>query len=110
MHNTKMSAKSVVFPALALLYAGYFAATESWVERAHPSGQFLVPLAAAALVIGAVFAALEHAEVVAMKVGEPLGTLVLTVAVTTIEVAILGSMVQQVRTIQRRRGRPFSRP
>lgn len=95
MQHSRMSARSVLFPALALVYAGFFAATEHWIERVHPSMQFVVPLLAAALVIGSVFAALEHAEVVGSKVGEPLGTLVLTVAVTFIEVAILGSLVQQ---------------
>src|SRR5215472_449286 len=38
---------------------------------------------------GAVFAAVHHAEVVAHRVGEPLGTLVLAVAVTVIEVALI---------------------
>ncbi|GLI92871.1 sodium/calcium exchanger membrane protein [Methylocystis echinoides] len=89
-----MSARGVVFPALALLYAGFFSATESWIERVHPSMQLVVPLVAAALIIGSVFAALEYAEVVGARVGEPLGTLVLTASVTIIEVAILGSMVQ----------------
>jgi Ca2+:H+ antiporter len=43
--------------------------------------------------IGAVFAAVHHAEVVAHRVGEPFGTLVLAVAVTVIEVALILSMM-----------------
>ncbi len=38
-----------------------------------------------------VFAAVYHAEVVAHKVGEPMGTIVLAVAVTVIEVALIVS-------------------
>ena len=38
---------------------------------------------------GGVFAAVHHAEVVAHRVGEPFGTLVLAVAVTIIEVALI---------------------
>ncbi|MGJ0508559.1 MAG: calcium:proton antiporter [Methylocystis sp.] len=88
-----MSVRGVVFPALALCYAGFFAATEHWIERVHPSMQFIVPLVAAALIVGSVFATLEHAEVVGSRVGEPLGTLVLTVAVTVIEVTVMASMI-----------------
>src|SRR4029453_8637987 len=55
-------------------------------------GTLLVVLCGAAL-IGAVFAAVHHAEVVAHRVGEPLGTLVLAVAVTVIETALILSMV-----------------
>ncbi len=40
---------------------------------------------------GAVFAAVHHAEVVAHRIGEPYGTLVLAIAVTVIEVALIVS-------------------
>lgn len=43
--------------------------------------------------IATVFAAVYHAEVVALRVGEPFGTLVLALAVTTIEVALIVSMM-----------------
>jgi len=52
----------------------------------------LVALCAVGLV-GAVLAAVHHAEVVAHRVGEPLGTLVLALAVTVIEVALIVSMM-----------------
>lgn len=41
----------------------------------------------------AVLAAVHHAEVVAHRVGEPFGTLLLAVAITTIEVALIVSMM-----------------
>ena len=43
--------------------------------------------------MGGVLAAVHHAEVVAHKVGEPFGTLVLAVAVTLIEVALIVSLM-----------------
>ena len=43
----------------------------------------------AAFLIGAVLAAVHHAEVVAHRVGEPFGSLVLAAAVTVIEVALI---------------------
>jgi len=49
-------------------------------------------LAAVAL-IATVFAAVWHAELVAHRVGEPFGTLVLAVAVTVIEVALVVSVM-----------------
>ncbi|HWJ34320.1 MAG TPA: hypothetical protein VNR70_03595 [Steroidobacteraceae bacterium] len=42
---------------------------------------------------GAVFAAVHHAELVAHRVGEPYGTLVLALAVTLIEVALIVSLM-----------------
>src|SRR5262245_34641775 len=42
-------------------------------------------IACSAALIGAVIAAVHHAEVVAHRVGEPFGTLVLALAVTAIE-------------------------
>lgn len=43
------------------------------------------------VLFGAVFAAVYHAEVIAHRTGEPFGTLVLTMAVTVMEVALIGS-------------------
>ncbi|MCE1180281.1 MAG: ionic transporter y4hA [Micrococcales bacterium] len=49
-----------------------------------------LPVAVAAAVLaGSVLAAVHHAEVVAHRVGEPFGSLVLAVAVTVIEVALI---------------------
>jgi Ca2+:H+ antiporter len=43
--------------------------------------------------IGAVLAAVHHAEVVAHRVGEPFGTLILALAVTVIEASLIVSMM-----------------
>lgn len=74
------SSWTVVVPAIALV-----ALVATW--------QRTLPIAVVALVavilIGAVLAAVHHAEVVAHRVGEPFGSLVLAVAVTIIEVALI---------------------
>ncbi|MBP6014168.1 MAG: hypothetical protein KBA31_18210 [Alphaproteobacteria bacterium] len=60
---------------------------------------FVVDLTAPLVVVAGfvlaalVFAAVYHAEVVAHRVGEPFGTLILAVAVTIIEVAIIVSVM-----------------
>jgi Ca2+:H+ antiporter len=48
---------------------------------------------AAIILIGCVLAAVHHAEVVAHRVGEPFGTLVLAVSVTVIEVSLIVSLM-----------------
>ena len=68
--------------AIALLVAALLA----------PRSTVLLVLCAAAL-IGAVQAAVYHAEVVAHRTGEPFGTLVLALAVTVIEVALIVSVM-----------------
>ncbi|MGY1731932.1 calcium:proton antiporter [Geodermatophilus sp. SYSU D01045] len=55
-------------------------------------GPVVVVVDAVALV-GAVLAAVHHAEVVAHRVGEPFGSLVLAVAVTVIEVGLIVTLV-----------------
>jgi Ca2+:H+ antiporter len=47
----------------------------------------------AVILAGAVLAAVHHAEVVALRVGEPFGSLVLAVAVTVIEVALIVTLM-----------------
>ncbi|MES2143136.1 MAG: ionic transporter y4hA [Pseudomonadota bacterium] len=51
-------------------------------------------LVAAAVLLGAaVFAAVHHAEVLALRMGEPFGSILLAVAVTVIEVALIVSIL-----------------
>ncbi|MFG3518603.1 calcium:proton antiporter [Streptomyces bobili] len=59
-------------------------------------GRDLAPVVVAvitAILAGAVLAAVHHAEVVAHRVGEPFGSLVLAVAVTIIEVALIVTLM-----------------
>jgi len=80
-----------IFPALAVIL---FAATTALRFTFTPSPAGLV-FAAALLVIlfGTVFAAVHHAEVIAERISEPYGTLVLTLAVTVIEVALIATIM-----------------
>jgi Ca2+:H+ antiporter len=75
---------TVIAPAVGLPLAG--------VAFAFPPGPALAAVCALALCV-AVVASVHHAEVVAHRVGEPFGTLVLAVAVTVIEVALIVSMM-----------------
>lgn len=61
----------------------------------HPGGtlQAVVYVVAGAFLVGAVLAAVHHAEVVAHRVGEPFGSLVLAVAVTVIEVGLIVTLM-----------------
>ncbi len=53
----------------------------------------ILSAAAGAILIATVFAAVYHAEVVAHRTGEPFGTLVLALAVTVIETALIVSVM-----------------
>jgi Ca2+:H+ antiporter len=61
----------------------------AYVLPPHPAFVGLMVVALGATV----FAAVHHAEVVAHRVGEPFGTLVLAIAVTIIEVSLIVSMM-----------------
>ncbi len=71
---------TVVAPiaALAVLLA-------TWARHDHPLTLTLI----AVCLVAAVLSAVHHAEMVALRVGEPLGSLVLAVAVTVIEVGLI---------------------
>ncbi|MBO1757761.1 MULTISPECIES: calcium:proton antiporter [Dermacoccus] len=53
----------------------------------------IVAVLVTAALFGAVLAAVHHAEVIAAKVGEPLGSIVLAVAVTVIEVGLIVTLM-----------------
>ncbi len=72
------------FPLLAWLLFGAMAV-------AHIGGPALAVCAVA--LGGSVFSAVHHAEAVAHRIGEPFGTLVLAIAVTVIEVALIVSVM-----------------
>lgn len=57
----------------------------TWFRHDHPALLGLI----AVFLVGAIFAAVHHAEVVAHRTGEPFGSLVLAVAVTVIEVGLI---------------------
>jgi Ca2+:H+ antiporter len=58
-----------------------------------PADAPAVLIPATILLLASVFAAVHHAEIVALRVGEPFGSIVLAIAVTVIEVALIVSMM-----------------
>src|SRR6266403_2069854 len=80
-----------IFPVLAvLLFAGATAAGYSFTPS--PAGWAFAGLLLLIL-FGTVFAAVHHAEMIAERIGEPFGTLLLTLAVTIIEVALIATIM-----------------
>ncbi len=91
--QTETPIASIAFPLLAVAFvvvAPYVGFTGEL-----PTSALSMALSAAMLVImlGAIFAAVHHADVIAHRAGEPYGTLILTLAVTIIEVALIESIV-----------------
>ncbi|MEU9029685.1 ionic transporter y4hA [Streptomyces sp. NPDC048383] len=83
-HRSPLTDWTVVVPVVALV-----ALVFSWGRDLPGLAVLLVSLCLA----GAVLAAVHHAEVVAHRVGEPFGSLVLAVAVTVIEVALIVTLM-----------------
>lgn len=63
-----------------------------WWVLGHAGG-VVAALVMIGLLLACVVTAVHHAEIVAHRVGEPFGTLVLTLSVTVIEVALIVSMM-----------------
>jgi len=100
--HAAMPKSAWVFPALSVVL---FVVVTGLGYTYTPSAAGLA-FAAALLVIlfGTVFAAVHHAEVIAHEVGEPFGTLLLTLAVTVIEVALIATIMlgeKEVPTLAR---------
>ena len=74
-----------VFPGLGLVLYG--------LAAGGVLPPFVVGVALLPVLFGAVFAAVHHAEVIGARIGEPYGTLVLSMAVTVIEVALIASVM-----------------
>ena len=93
MSAEKTPVTAWAFPVFALALYGALTAL-GFDERFTPS---VAGIAVAVLLVpalfGSVFAAVHHADVIAHRTGEPLGTLVLTIAVTVIEVALIASVM-----------------
>jgi Ca2+:H+ antiporter len=80
-----------VFPALAILL--FAVATGLGMNFMPSAGGLLFAAVLLAILFGTVFAAVHHAEVIAERIGEPYGVLLLTLAVTIIEVALIATIM-----------------
>jgi Ca2+:H+ antiporter len=93
VHSARTPAWTWALPVIGLLlFAGATATGFGDDFASHPLG-LATTAALVPLLIGAVFAAVYHAEDVAHITGEPIGTLVLTLAVTIIELALIVSLM-----------------
>src|SRR5689334_1020490 len=80
-----------IYPALGMvLFAG---ATVSGYSFAPSPGGWLFAAVLLVILFGTVFAAVHHAEMIAERIGEPFGTLLLTMAITIIEVALISTIM-----------------
>jgi Ca2+:H+ antiporter len=80
-----------IFPALSvLLFAG---ATASGFTFTLSAAGLVFAAVLLVILFGTVFAAVHHAEMIAQRIGEPYGTLLLTLAVTVIEVALIATIM-----------------
>ncbi len=91
--SAKMPVTSWIYPLLAVAF--YFAASSLGFKDALPPGGVGIVLAILLIPVlfGVIFAAVYHAETIAHWAGEPYGTLILTLAVTIIEVALIASVM-----------------
>jgi Ca2+:H+ antiporter len=80
-----------VFPALAVLL--FVIVTATGYGFALSAGGLAFAIFLLVILFGTVFAAVHHAEVIAHRIGEPYGTLLLTLAVTIIEVALITTIM-----------------
>lgn len=81
--TSKLPAWTIIAPIFGIL--GIVGVSMGW------SGGFMIFVAVA--LIAGVLAGVHHAEVVAHRVGEPFGTLLLAIAITIIEVALIVSLM-----------------
>ena len=80
-----------IFPVLAVLL--FAAATGLGVSFTPSAGGLVFAAVLLIILFGTVFAAVHHAEVIAQRIGEPYGTLLLTLSVTIIEVALIATIM-----------------
>jgi Ca2+:H+ antiporter len=85
--------KFCLFPIAAVALAAGAALIGTEGVATMPFGVALFYGIAGIVLIGTVFAAVHHAATIAHIVGEPFGTLVVTIAVTVIEVSLIASIM-----------------
>ena len=89
--HAPMPKSAWIFPVLAM--ALFAVAIASGYEFAPSAVGWLFAALLLLILFGTVFAAVHHAEMIAERIGEPFGTLLLTLAVTVIEVALIATIM-----------------
>lgn len=98
VRKTRFGAYAYVFPFLALTLAAVLAALPQFAPDVPPigvtsAGTVLGGVLAIVFLCGSSFAAVAHSDIAALRLGQPYGTLVLTLSVTLIEVSVLAAMM-----------------
>ena len=89
--HAKMPRSAWLFPVLAVVF--FLGATAIGWEFSRSFAGLAYAAIVLVILFGTVFAAVHHADIIAERVGEPYGTLVLTMAVTVIEVAVIATIM-----------------
>jgi Ca2+:H+ antiporter len=89
--HAPMPKSAWIFPVMAVLL--FVAVTATGYAYVPSASGVLFALGLLVILFGTVFAAVYHAEVIAHRIGEPYGTLLLTLAVTIIEVALIATLM-----------------
>jgi Ca2+:H+ antiporter len=100
--HAPMPKSAWIFPALAVLL--FAIVTVTGYNFTPTTGGLLFAAVLLVILFGTVFAAVHHAEVIAHRIGEPFGTLLLTLSVTIIEVALIATLMlgeKEVPTLAR---------
>lgn len=92
-HTAKTPAWTWLAPIAGIAFFALGSALGFGPDFTSSAAGVAIALALFPLLLGSVFAAVYHAEDVAHQTGEPFGTLVLTISVTVIEVALILSVM-----------------
>lgn len=92
-HSAKTPAWTWILPLIGIAFFAVGTSLGFGPDFASNAPGIAIALLLAPLLLGAVFAAVYHAEDVAHQTGEPFGTLVLTISVTVIEVSLILSVL-----------------
>jgi Ca2+/H+ antiporter len=79
--NTRLPLVTIAFPALAVTFV-LLTPILSFGGGAMSASSLAISGAMTVIMLGAIFSAVYHADIIAHRVGEPAGTLVLTLART----------------------------
>lgn len=88
-----MPTSAWAFPALSVAFYGVATLLGFGTTFNGTPLDYALSAALLAVLFAVVFSAVYHAEVIAHRTGEPYGTLVLTIAVTVIELALIASIM-----------------
>jgi Ca2+:H+ antiporter len=92
-HSKGRAVLAYVTPLVALAAALIIQFSSTGAIEHDATSEVVISVLAAAFLLGTVFIVLHHAEALAMDMREPFGTLLLTIAVTVIEVSIIVSVM-----------------